>query len=203
MAIAHSSRTMTLPVEIWREIIRLATTAPDSLSSSNLNAGEAMIEFNWPSNLPCRMPCPDSFSTKHALALTSYQFWQLSCEFLYETIYIRNVEHARYLASSPALQGALGKWTKNIIITPVFEDDISHTKFSPLAREFGNAVVRVLACCTKLQSVVVRADAVSKRLVLYEQWMKICSAVPQGVRHLDIDDDIFAPSRWEPFGKKK
>lgn len=122
----------------------------------------------------------------------------MTSEFLYETVHIRRADHARVIATSPSLQDALAKWTKNLIIAPVFDLALSHAEFSPLARQFGEDIQLTLGCCKKLRSLVIRADAVSKRLAMYEVWMKICRAVPLGVQHLDIDDDIHAPSLWEP-----
>ncbi|KAI5122917.1 hypothetical protein M0805_007595 [Coniferiporia weirii] len=196
MSLTQPPAPAAFPVEIWREIVRLATAAPDSPNAApgKLGAGN----FNWPYTFSCDEPSIQSSATRHALALTSYQFWEMTREFLYETVYIRRIEHARSLAASPALQDALARWTKHIVIAPVFADGISHAEFSPLARELGEAVVRILRCCTKLRSLVVRADTASRRLLVYDHWMKICRAVPQGVRHLDVDDDIFVSSLWEP-----
>lgn len=190
------------PVEIWREIIRFATSSTptssgSSVSDQTVTAGGA-ISFNWPhtttSGVADYKPC----RTKHALALTSYQFWHITCEFLYETVHIRRAEHARDIACSPSLLDAVSKWTRSLVIAPEFDIRMYHAEFSPLAKQFGDDVQVLLECCTRLKSLVIRADAVSKRLAMYELWMKICRAVPMGVHHLDIDDDIHAPSLWEP-----
>ncbi|KAH8117892.1 hypothetical protein DFH11DRAFT_1723896 [Phellopilus nigrolimitatus] len=159
------SGTAIFPVEIWREIIRLATTAPDTLCAS--------VSVSAPGKPGTLDAFHDgSFATKRALALTSYAFWEMTCEFLYETVYIARVEHARRLAASPALQAALGRWTKHLVVAPVFDKQTTHAEYSPRMRELGAALAR---------------------------WAQICAAVPPGVRRLDLDDEnIFAPAPHAP-----
>ncbi|KAL5486100.1 hypothetical protein ACEPAI_7144 [Sanghuangporus weigelae] len=188
------------PVEIWREIIRFATTNASASSASSFpgQIENNTITFNWPHTTSSGVIDDKPCRTKHALALTSYQFWHITCEFLYETVHIRRAEHAREIAGSPSLRDAVSKWMRNLVLAPEFDLRMYHAEFSPLAKQFGEDVQVVLGCCSKLKSLVIRADAVSKRLAMYELWMKICRAVPLGVQHLDIDDDIHAPSLWEP-----
>lgn len=134
----------------------------------------------------------------HALSLVSYRFWNAASEFLYDTIYIRRTEGARSLAASPHALEALQKWTKHLIIVPHFDEGLFHADFTSLTQEFGQLMETILAQCVKLDSVILRADVMSKRLGVNDHWMKICRAVPHGCRHLDIDDDMFGPVVWEP-----
>lgn len=193
-----SAPAALFPVEIWREIIRFATGTTDSWNSIDNKSESRSFKFNWPHTSFCGILEDASPKTKYALARTSFQFWHITSEFLYETVYIRCAEHARAIAASPALQAALTRWTKHLIIAPVFAESISNAEFSPLAKQFGDDVEITLGCCKGLQALIIRADAASKRLAMFELWMKICRAIPPGVQHLDIDDDIHAPSSWEP-----
>lgn len=99
-----------IPNEIWRIIIRHATF-PEDVSSLDKDSDETRIarifdpasigdqcRFPWRKEFKPPVDTVTSLRTKYALTRVSHRFYALSCEFLYETLYLRHFPGIKDLA---------------------------------------------------------------------------------------------------------
>ncbi|TDL27169.1 hypothetical protein BD410DRAFT_800215 [Rickenella mellea] len=172
-----------LPSEIWRDIIRFATSIPvyfETYPDPN----------DWPNTC-----IPDgymaSIKTKKFLSLVSHQFNRITSEFFCEIIYLEEPIQARRLADIlddlAKIQDCYpGNWTRHLFIRVSITSVATH-------------LIRILRHCSRL---------VGFSWVWHGSWQegnwdseqtKMLAAIPSGVQYLDSNGMIVRKSAANTF----
>lgn len=183
-----------LPLELWREVVRHAFT------SISVPKPPAEKSLDWKGDHGNIYPQSRGTSIKpiYSLARVSYQLWDISSEYLYSKISLNDAEQVNIIVSSPLLLEAVTRWAQQIDISPSFPDETGRSIFHSTLAQFAEGTAQILGLCTRLHTVKIRIDAVSRRHTEMDQWKRIYRAIPPGVHNLDLDNGICTASEWEP-----
>ncbi|TDL16334.1 hypothetical protein BD410DRAFT_640343 [Rickenella mellea] len=176
----------TLPPEIWRDIIQLATFLPVHFETSP-------DPNDWPTT---RVPTgyKSSIITKKFLSLVSHQFHHIISEFLYEIIHLEKLIQAQRLANGldelARTEGCYpGKWTRHMFVTVSIVDNGSA----------ATHVTRILRHCDHLVGFSWSWQGSWQVGNWDTEQIKMMEAIPDGVQYLDCKSVIVRNSATKPF----
>lgn len=190
----------SLPNEIWKIIIRIATLPPNVRAAGKREQRLARVidpdyldkhadgghEWREAFQPPNGLDTVTSLCTKHSLVHVSHRFYDLSLEYLYETIYIRSYS-ASILANlqtlldrkGPIPVSKVGEWPKYLYLA------ITEYPWSMYHRDWAPHLAAVVRTLTKLQGFIFRR---------YFEWSLRGVQSPEMLTHWEIQANEFLES---------